>query len=725
MDQKTLLLELLSEEIPARMQRDAAVFLEGAVREGLKKVGVNVPGDPLGTASSDAVLVTPRRLILRLSGLPIAAPDVTEERRGPRIDAPEKAINGFLAACGVTRDQCEQRDTPKGTFLFATVHTKGRQTADVLKEVIEQTLESFPWPKSMRWGEGRQRWVRPLRSILCLFGFDVIPVQFAGVTADRLTRGHRLYAPEFFSVSEAETYEAVLRQSGVMTSAAERKSLLVDGFQRHMRDLGILTAEASDCVPKPFSVADEICGLVEWPVVLRGRIDQEFMDLPVEVRRSVMNGHQKYLEATDGVADVPWFIFVAENWARHDYSHNATAERQIIAGNERVLRARLSDALFFWQNDRRATLASRVEKLENRVFHAQLGTECQRVERMQGVALELTKYIQVNKEHVEKAVRLAKADLFTDMVGEFPELQGRIGAYYAEKDGEHPDVCTAISEQYTAGGTLKAAAGAGPSPVLACLVLADRLDTLAGFWAIEQKPTGSKDPFALRRAALRVIGIILQGEGRFRFPLRKIIDAALHEYARQDLKFSEHEARSRDLFTFFMDRLKVCLRDVGIRHDIVSAVLAGGDDDVYRLFCKAQALSSLLATEVGVNLLTAWRRATSIVAIESQKDGPYTGAIDRTLLEASEEKSLVDVLDTNSPRIDAALQREDFSEAARLLSEIRAPLDSFFTQVVVNASSPALRCNRLRILSSVAESARGFGDFHKIEGVMPTMETAA
>lgn len=686
---KSLLLELLSEEIPARMQAGAAEALDRLVRDGLAKAGFD------GLAGK--TYVTPRRLVLTLDGLPDATPDVSEERRGPRADAPEKALQGFLTANNVTLDQCERRETPKGTFLFVTVETKGRPTVEVLKDVIEGALAAFPWPKSMRWADKPQRWVRPLQSILCLFGDQVVPVAFANRVAGNTTRGHRFHGPETVSVTGFDDYAAKLRNARVRLDPEERMELIAGE--------AIRLAEGKGVTVKPDEgLLREVAGLVEWPVLLMGRIDDAFMDVPGEVLSTSMRAHQKYFSTlkADGTL-APYFIVVS-NMITDDNG------ARIIAGNERVLRARLSDAKFFWDQDRKQRLDSRVEKLKERIFHARLGTDFEKVERIRALAAVIAKAIGADAAQVDRAAVLAKADLSTGMVGEFPELQGVMGRYYARNDGEADAVAEAIADHYSPLGPSDRCPTA---PVSVCVALADKIDTLAGFWGIGEKPTGSKDPFALRRAALGVIRLIL--ENGLRLPLLPVFSAAV---AGHTAAFSADKAAiPGDLLEFFADRLKVFLKEQGVRHDLISAVFAlGGEDDLVRLLKRVQALSGLLGSEDGANLLAAYRRAMNIVRIEDKKDGPHDGAVDAAVLAQDEEKALHATLSAITPQVTAALTAEDFEAAMAALSGLRGPVDAFFEKVTVNADDPALRRNRLRLLSAIGAVMGPIADFAKVEG---------
>ncbi|HLN23600.1 MAG TPA: glycine--tRNA ligase subunit beta, partial [Patescibacteria group bacterium] len=544
-----LLLELLSEEIPARMQARAAEDLEKMVVEGLKKNGLAI-----GSARS---FVTPRRLTLVIDGLPAATPDVSEERRGPRVGAPPQALDGFLKGAGVTVEQCEQRDTGKGVFYFAVIAKQGRATAEVIKDVVEQTMADFPWPKSMRWGTLSVRWVRPLQGIICLFDGAVVPVSFGPNTAGNATVGHRFMAPEPFTVTNFADYAAKLAAARVVLDPVERRASILAQAEAAAKAEG-LTLRADE------GLLAEVTGLVEWPVVLVGSIDQAFMDVPDEVLITSMRSHQKYFSLLTADGRLANRFLVVSNMQAGD------GGRAIVAGNERVLRARLSDAKFFWDTDRKATLASRLPKLAERLYYAKLGTMLDKVERMTMLSKHLAVYIDgAEVAQAARAAELAKADLSSEMVGEFPELQGVMGRYYALADGESPEIADAVAGHYAPQGPNDPCPTA---PVSVAVAMADKIDSLVGFFAIDEKPTGSKDPFALRRAALGVIRLVL--ENKLRLPLKAFFGLAHAEFS-VPLALSSEQA-SQDLLDFFADRLKVHLREQGVRHDLVSAVFALG-----------------------------------------------------------------------------------------------------------------------------------------------------
>jgi len=683
-----LLLELFSEEIPARMQARAAEDLTKLVTDGLKAAD-------LGFDKVEA-LVTPRRLTLIVDGLPEKQPDLREERRGPRADAPEKAINGFLAGNGVTLDQCEKRETPKGVFLFATVEQKGRAASEVIKDIIEDAMNKLPWPKSMRWADQKIRWVRQLDRILCLFDGKVIPVTYGPVTAGDTTRGHRFLAPAEFSVSNAAEYKEKLRAAKVMLDREERKQVILEGAKKLAASEGFALLEDN-------GLLEEVCGLVEWPVPVMGKVDDQFMDIPREVLETSMREHQKYFVVEDKAGKLAARFITVSNMITAD--NNA----KIIAGNERVLRARLHDAKFFWDQDRKVTLQSRLPKLDNIVFHAKLGSLAERVLRLRGLAREVSAEIPgCDVKLADRAAEIGKADLVSQMVFEFTELQGLMGKYYAENDGEAPEVANAIAEHY---------APAGPSdmcptaPVSVALALAEKLDTLAGFFAIDEKPTGSKDPFALRRAALGVIRLVL--ENGLRLPLRRLFAFAVSQYPAN----IRRDEAVEDLLAFFADRLKVHLREQGVRHDLVSAVFAlDGEDDLVRLLARVEALSDFVSGESGVNLMAGYKRASNILRIEEKKDDTsYKADVSADLLSLEEERKLYEALIDVRHKALPLLRDEDYAAAMTEFARLREPVDAFFEKVTVNSDNADERANRLKLLAQIRTALHDIADFSKIE----------
>ncbi|MFN3460559.1 MAG: glycine--tRNA ligase subunit beta [Oceanibaculum sp.] len=686
-----LLLEIFSEEIPARMQARAAEDLKRLVCDGLTAAGLEY--------ESAAAYVTPRRLALSVEGLPLTQPDVTEERRGPRVGAPEQALAGFLKANNLASiDACEQRDTGKGVFYFLTVEKRGAATQDVLPELLVEAIRKLPWPKSMTWGEADFRWVRPLQSILCLFNGQALPgrLDLGGgreiLFGDR-TRGHRFLAPAELTVDNAEDYKAKLKAAKVILDPVERRAAILSQAEA-------LAARAGLVLKQDEALLDEVTGLVEWPVALMGRIDEAFMDVPPEVLTTSMRAHQKYFAVETKSGDLAPHFVVISNMEPSD------GGAVIIGGNERVLRARLSDAKFFWDQDRKQSLESRLPALSNITFHAKLGTQAEKVGRVRALAAHLATLIPgADAKMADRAAQLAKADLVTGMVGEFPELQGIMGRYYARHDGEGEAVAEAIADHYSPLGPSDRCPTAPNSVALA---LADKLDTLVGFFAIDEKPTGSKDPYALRRAALGIIRLIV--ENGLRLSLQAVF-----------AKAGAKPAVVADLMAFFADRLKVAMREQGVRHDLVSAVFAlGNEDDLVRLLKRVDALAAFLSSEDGANLLVAYRRAANIVAIEEKKDSrTYEGRADLKLIKARgevAEAELHGTLGVIEVKIADALKAEDFAAAMAALASLRAPVDRFFESVTVNAEDAELRENRLKLLAKIRDTMNQLADFSKVEG---------
>ncbi len=692
-----LLLELLSEEIPARMQARAGEDLRRLVADKLKTAGLDF---------TDArAYATPRRLALVVDGLPDKQPDITEEKKGPKVGAPEQALAGFIKANGLDSiDEAEVRDSGKGSFYFLVRQIEGRPTGEVLSEILLETVRGLPWPKSMRWAQTTSRWVRPLHGCLALFGGT--PLEGALSFGDRSfafggkTLGHRFLTPGAIEPASFADYRDKLRAAKVMLDPAERRAVIAEQAAK------LAQAEGLTVKGDP-ALLDEVTGLVEWPVVLMGRIDEDFMALPPEVLSTAMRSHQRYFSTLDAGGKLAnRFIFVAN-------METPDGGKAIVAGNERVLRARLADARFFWDQDRKASLASRVPALEQIVFHAKLGTLAEKVDRVEALAVALAKHIDAAAaDPVRSAARLAKADLTTGMVGEFPELQGLMGRYYALHDGERPEVAEAVAEHYSPLGPADRCPSA---PVSVAVALADKLDILVGFWAIDEKPTGSKDPYGLRRAALGVIRLIV--ENKLRLPLIQVIGHAVESYGAAGVS-ADGAGVAAGLLDFFAERLKVVLRDRGVRHDLITAVFAlGGEDDLVRLLTRVEALKSFLDSDDGANLLVAYRRAANIVRIESKKDKTgFDKPVDKALLAQTEEENLAAALATASAAAAEALAAEDFGAAMSALAGLRQPVDDFFDDVTVNADEPELRENRLRLLSAIGATLAEVADFSKIEG---------
>ncbi len=691
-----LLLELLSEEIPAGYQERAAADLKRLIGDGLAERSL--------TFDSAEAFATPRRLAVVVGGLPKTQPDVRTERKGPRTDAPGQAIQGFLNSVGRTRDQVQERESPKGTFLFVDELITGGPTKLVLPEVLAAAFAKLSWAKSMRWGNNQFRWVRPLHGLLAVFDGQPLDltVDLGGehLTATGATMGHRFLAPDAIEVTGFEDYRTKLRAAHVVLDGAERQTIIRDGA-------AALASEHSLRLRADDKLIAEISGLVEWPVPLMGRIDQAFMQLPPEVLSTSMASHQRYLalETADG-ALAPHFIVVANIGAKDKGA-------AIVAGNERVLRARLADAKFFWDQDRKTPLAARATELGEIAFHRKLGSLDQKVDRVQALAAEIAERVPgADKDQVRSAARLAKADLVTGMVGEFPGLQGIVGRYYALADGESESVADAIRDQYSPKGPDDTCPSA---PVSVALCLAERIDTLVGFWAIGEKPTGSKDPFALRRAALGVIRLIV--ENGVRLPLIQSFDFAASQLP-DGVRSGWDAAVAQDLMAFFADRLKVHLKERGMRHDLISAVFAlTAEDDLVRLLARVEALAEFLGSEDGGDLLVAYRRAANIVRIEEKKDAAeYRENVNSALFRQDEEGALSAALDEAKSALDRNTANEKFSDAMTALAQLRPPVDAFFEAVTVNDDDPALRANRLRFLSQITSTLEQVADFSKIEG---------
>lgn len=701
-----LLLELFSEEIPARMQRTAAENLKARLVEALETAKL-----ACGTIDT---YVTPRRLVAVVNGLPTTLEASSEEKRGPRVGAPEKALEGFCRANGIGQDALEERDG----YYFAVVREEGGAVAPIIQGIIEKILAAFHWPKTMRWGAHHMHWVRPLQSILCVFEGKVVPVSFGHVTAGNVTYGHRFLADKSpITIHSSEEYFARLRAAHVIVNQDERLEIIEEAA-------GNLARQRELIVKRDPALLEEVAGLVEWPVVLMGGFDARYLSLPQEVPTTVMRSHQKYFSLVDlDGALAPQFITVSNIEA-------TDGGKAIISGNERVLRARLDDGRFFWDQDLKTPLAEWVKGLRDMVFHAKLGSVANKVERIRGLATFLAVFVpHAGLEDVARAAELCKADLTTGMVGEFPELQGLMGRYYALAQKEKAAVADAIRDHYAPQGPSDACPTA---PVSVTVALADKMDTLVGLFAIGEKPTGSKDPYALRRAALGVIRLIL--ENRLRAPLQVMIDNAVSKYPMAFFKMTAKEeaaasgkrtkagkvrsAVSLELLEFFSGRLKVMLREEGIGHDRIEAVFNGGDeDDLFRLVSRVRALDAFLKTEDGGNLLAAYKRAANIVRIEEEKSNTrFDASPERKHLEQEEEKRLFEELERITPIVARALKEEQYETAMGAISELRTPVDAFFDTVTVNADEKPLRTNRLRLLSQIRTLLDDIANFSLIEG---------
>ncbi|MBB3930606.1 glycyl-tRNA synthetase beta chain [Kaistia hirudinis] len=736
-----LLLELFSEEIPARMQRKAADDLKKLVTNALVDAGLPYEGAK--------AFATPRRLALVVHGVPAHSAATREERKGPKVGAPDAAIQGFLRSAGLASiDQATiQSDPKKGDFYVAIIEKHGRHATDVLAEAIPQIIRSFPWPKSMHWGSGTLHWVRPLQSILCTFGPEteepeIVDFEVDGIRSGNVTQGHRFLAPGEIVVRRFDDYVEKLEKAKVVLDADRRKDIILADAKTGASALGLELVEDE-------GLLDEVAGLVEWPVVLVGTFEEEFLAIPPEVIRATIRANQKCFVVREGGSDA-----LANRFVLVSNIEAIDGGEAITEGNGRVIRARLSDAKFFYEQDLKAPLDSRLPKFDEIVFHEKLGTQAERIARIEALAAALAPLVGADVELAKRAARLAKLDLVTEMVGEFPELQGLMGRYYATAQGENPSVAAAIEDHYKPQGPSDRVP---TDPVAIAVALADKLDTLTGFWAIDEKPTGSKDPYALRRAALGVIRIVL--ENGLRLALRGNLAAALNglddqleataleRYERRQLGVTQQdvdgeqdldisleafgrEFRSRldesgagalaDLLAFFVERLKVQLRDSGARHDLVDAVLsAGGEtasDDLLLIVRRVEALGKFLETDDGANLLAGYRRAANILKAEEKKGESFEGEVDPALLGAAEEKSLHVAARFALAEAKAAVAREDFAAAMAALARLRAPVDAFFDKVLVNAEDAAVRVNRLKLLTAIRDATLAVADFSKVGG---------
>ena len=688
-----LLLELLSEEIPARMQARAAEDLRKLVTDRLVAEGLTYEGAK--------AFVTPQRLTLAVYGIPARQPDIKEEKKGPRVGAPENAVAGFLKSAGLKSiSEAKVQPDKKGDFYIAVIDRPGRNAIDVVEDVLQATIATFPWPKSMRWGAqsatpGSLSWVRPLHSIVATFGPEteepaVVPLEFDGIKSGDETRGHRFMAPAPIKVRRFDDYVDKLEKAKVVLDPARRADTIrtdaknlafAQGFEV-MEDEGLLA---------------EVAGLVEWPVTLMGSFEQAFLSIPEEVIRATIRNNQKCFVLRDPQTAklVNKFILVANEEA-------IDGGKAIVAGNERVIRARLSDAKFFYETDLKTRLEDRLPRFEHIVFHEKLGTQAERIARITRLAGQLAPLVGADVAKAARAAQLCKTDLLTEVVGEFPELQGLMGRYYAEAQNEDEAVAHACEDHYKPKGPDDLVPA---DPVSVAVALADKIDTLVGFWAIDEKPTGSKDPYALRRAALGVIRIAI--DNKLRVPLKDVF-----------LKASNKFSAGSDLLSFFADRLKVQLREQGARHDLVDAVFSlSGQDDLLMVVLRVEALGKFLDSDDGKNLLAGYKRATNIIRIEEKKDKrEYTDAPDVKRYQLPEEKALAEAIDVVKKEASAAVGKEDFAAAMRAMAKLRPRVDAFFDKVTVNVDDKPLRENRLKLLNEIREATHAVADFSKIEG---------
>ncbi|HZD61153.1 MAG TPA: glycine--tRNA ligase subunit beta [Xanthobacteraceae bacterium] len=703
-----LLLELFSEEIPARMQARAAEDLRKLVTDRLVDAGLVYEGAK--------AFVTPRRLALAVQGVPVRQPDVKEEKKGPRVGAPAGAIEGFVRAAGLKSiDEATVKPDKKGDFYVAVIEKPGRPAIEVIGQLVPEVVKTFPWPKSMRWGErsaqpGALGWVRPLHSIVATFGPetedpDIVAFAIDGIAAGDETRGHRFMAPQPFKVRRLEDYAAKLEKAKVVLDPERRRQIILTDAKN------LAFAQGYELVEDAGLLA-EVAGLVEWPIVLMGSFDEAFLAIPPEVVRATIRNNQKCFVLRDPKTAklAHKFILVA----------NIEAEdggKEIVAGNERVIRARLSDAKFFYETDLKTRLEDRLAKFNDIVFHEKLGTQAKRIDRIEKLAVELAPIVGADVEKVKRAARLAKADLLTEVVGEFPELQGLMGKYYALAQGEHASVAAASEEHYKPLGP---GDRVPTDPVSTAVALADKIDTLVGFWAIDQKPTGSKDPYALRRAALGIIRIALSGQ-------HDLVPRSLLEMHIKRIRSNLSDAEMLDIGDsfeeFFYERLKVQLREEGARHDLVDAVLhlRGRAAGIVSIVRRVEALGKFLDTEDGKNLLAGYKRAANILRIEEKKDGrSYSEQSEPAFYRQDEERALAKAIDIARDEAGAAVAREDFETAMRAMAKLRPHVDAFFDKVTVNVADGAekekLRENRLKLLNGIREATGTVADFSRIEG---------
>ncbi len=687
-----LLIELFGEEIPARMQEKAADDLRRLVTDRLVEAGLVYEGAK--------AFVTPRRLSLAVSGIPAAAPDTAEERRGPRTDAPQPAIDGFLRATGLKLEELKVQEDKKGAFYIGVIRKAGRSAPEAVAAILPDVIRAFPWPKSMRWGSGHLRWIRPLQSIVVTLDGEPVELEVDGIRSGDLTRGHRVMGPGPFRVRRFEDYEKSLRDAKVMLDPAERIETIRADTKTLAFSQGLELVEDE-------ALLKETAGLVEWPVVLMGSFDKAFLDMPPEVIVTTIRSHQKCFSVRDTKTGqlANRYLMVANLIA-------SDGGKRIVAGNDRVIAARLSDARFFWDQDRKTPLEQLLPRLDEITFHAKLGTQGERVRRLEQWARLLAKPAGAEPASAALAAKLAKADLVTGMVGEFPELQGLMGRYYALGEGHDAEVSAAIAEHYKPQGPSDAVPKA---PVSIAAALAEKLDTLVGFWAIDEKPTGSKDPYALRRAALGVIRLILANG--IRVKLLPTFREGLKFYRQQQSDAFGQAFDAENLLAFFADRLKVHLREEGQRHDLIDAVFAVGEqDDLVLAVRRIEALAQFLETDDGINLLAGVRRATNIIRIEEKKDGrSYKGYPEKSLLVQGEEKALAQAIDRAEAQAKIAIDNEDFEAAMRAIAKLRAPVDAFFDTVTVNADDPTFRENRLKLLDRIRAATLPVADLARIE----------
>ena len=704
-----LLLELLSEEIPSRMQARASEDLKRLVVDGLKALGLD--------GETAQAFATPRRLALVVDGLPAMSPGISEERKGPRVGAPEKAIEGFLKGAGLASldDATVIKDEKKGDYYVARIEKAGRATGEIVAQVVPDVIRKFPWPKSQRWGAGTLTWVRPLYSIICMIDGKIVPIEVDGIRAGDTTQGHRFHGNTRFQVTSFEDYGKKLKSHKSLLPASERSAWIAEQARE-------VAAGAKLELVEDEGLLAENAGLTEWPTVLMGSFDEEFLAVPAECLTTAMKNHQKCFSLknpkTGKLANR--FLCVSNLIAKD-------GGKQIVSGNEKVIRARLSDAKFFWDQDLKRPLDEMASQLRGITFHEKLGSQWDRVERVAELAHQLAGACDADPADARRAAQLCKADLVSGMVGEFPELQGLMGRYYAEAVGTKPEIARAIELHYKPKGPTDSVPKEEDGDAVAVAVaLADKLDTLVGFWAIGEKPTGSGDPYQLRRAALGVIRLVLEND--LRLPLMPAVQKQLTQMlamtgvsekgAEVLFNGAKVHGQALDLLGFFADRLKVHLREKGARPDLIDAVFSlGGQDDLALIVKRVEALGEFLKTDDGANLLAGVKRGSNILAIEEKKDKKsHAGSYDLKLLSAKEELALAAAIEAVKQDTLAAIHVENFGGAMRALAELRAPVDAFFEKVTVNDPDPKIRENRLRMLSEIRAATLNVADFSKIGG---------
>lgn len=691
-----LLIEILSADIPARMQKKASEDFAKLILAEFDALNI-----PYQNAEAQS---TPRRMIFYVDGLPKTIPDAFEERKGPKVDAPQQAIDGFLRANNLkSLDECVKKDTGKGDFWFVEIKKPGGNTIDRIKEILPKALQNLAWPKSMNWGEASFRWARPLKSILALFDGELVEGQFSlGENVDPLvftdtTTGHRFLSPAMLKIKNYDDYKTKLHSAYVMVSRDARKKVIFEEASLVAKEFGLHIKEDNNLL-------EEIVGLIEWPVILCGQFDEEFLKAPQECLISTMKKDQKYIPLFDAKGKLANRFIITSNMVTEDRG------AEIIAGNQKVLRARLSDAKFFYDQDLKTKLSARLPKLSEIKFHEKLGKVADRVTRLETLAVDIATSLSFDSNDAKTAAKLCKADLVSGMVYEFPELQGIAGRYYALAEGYNNDIAFAIEDHYKPAGPDDECP---TKPISIAVALAEKIDVLTGFFCINEKPTGSKDPFALRRAALGLIRIVL--ENNLEIDLEKLFEKSLSLYG--SLIKIENKETVADILNFLADRMKVALKDKGVRHDLIDAVFSlKTDGNLNRVYARARALQKFLLTDDGSNLLAGYKRASNIVSIEEKKDGKtFAGKISSDIFTQNEETTLYDMLSKTETTILPALIDEKYEDVMSAMAKLRGPIDAFFDKVTVNDNNPDLRVNRLNMLSKIRNTLNNVADFSKIE----------